>query len=403
MKRSSAWGYILAVLAFFAYAFWMIGPYLHSVIVRDAAVTSWSNLATSPIDGEVAFKALSVDRVVGSDGVVLFVRNDRLDRRSLTEAEIRVDLARSRVKELQEFLEEVMLLDAGRADLKARYADTFRAQLDAEIASLEHKIGVTSDRLAVMRKIAARSEELARRGTGSETTADEARMRVADLDLEITELQAELDYARVRRQAANHSVFITTDGEDPAWVRGGRQELKLEKKQARLELRQAQAELAWATTALEAAGKRLERLSEARITAPPGSIVSSQRTAPGAAVRAGTPVAEWLDCPQALMVDVPVSDAEVSLIRPGMQAEVVLEGESRIRDARVLLTRGSASTLGRADLAAIAKGRQDGVAQVLLALPHEPQEFQSCPVGRAAYVDFPDIGLIDVIRARLRL
>jgi multidrug resistance efflux pump len=227
-------------------------------------------------------------------------------------------------------------------------------------------------------------------------------MRVADLDLELTELQAELDYARVRRQAADHSVFITTDGEDPAWVRGGRQELKLEKKQARLELRQAQAELALATTALAAAGKDLERLSEARIRAPQGSVVWSERAAPGAAVRAGTPVAEWLDC-TTLMVDVPVSDAEVSLITPGMRAEVVLEGESRTRNARALLTRGSASTLGRTDLAAIAKGRHDGVAQVLLELPHDPEEFQSCPVGRAAYVDFPDIGLIDVIRARLRL
>jgi hypothetical protein len=69
----------------------------------------------------------------------------------------------------------------------------------------------------------------------------------------------------------------------------------------------------------------------------------------------------------------------------------------------VLLARGSASTLGRADLAALAKGRHEGVAQVLLELPHDPEEFQSCPVGRAAYVDFPGIGLIDVIQARLRL
>jgi hypothetical protein len=119
-------------------------------------------------------------------------------------------------------------------------------------------------------------------------------------------------------------------------------------------------------------------------------------------VRAGDPVAEWLDC-SVLMVDVPVADAEVPLIRPGMPAEVVLEGEPVTRTASVLLTRGSASTLGRDDLAALAKGRREGVAQVLLELPHQPGEFQDCPVGRAAYVDFPDIGLIDVVRARLRL
>jgi multidrug resistance efflux pump len=380
----------------------MMGPYLRSVIVRDAAVTSWSNIATSPIDGDVEFKPLAVDRVVGADGVILFVRNDRLSRQALTEAQIRLDLARYRVKELQSFLEEVMTLDEERGDLKARYANTFRAQLDAEIASLETKIDVAIGRMGVMQKVTARSEELARRGTGSETTADEARIRVAELELTIAELQADLDYARVRRQAADHSVFITREGEDPEWVRGGRQELKLEKKQARLELRGAHAELELATAALAEAQDDLRRRSEGAVKAPPGSLVWSQVVAPGAAARAGDPVAEWLDC-SVLLIDVPVSDAEVSLIRPGAEAEVVLEGETVARTARVLLTRGSASPLGRDDLVALAKGRRDGGAQVLLELPHEPGDFQACPVGRAAYVDFPDVGLIDVIRARLRL
>ena len=306
------------------------------------------------------------------------------------------------MKELQELLGEIMALDEERGDLKAQYAEIFRGQLDAEIASLERQFGVTSGRLEVMQKVAARSDELARRGTGSEAAADEARMRVSDLELEIAELQSHLDYARVRRRAADNSVFITADGEDPAWVRGWRLELKLEKKKARLELRQAQAELALATAALEAAALDFAKLSQGAVSVPPGSVIWSERVAPGATVRAGNPVAEWLDC-SIVMVGVPVSDAEVPLIKPGMAAEVVLEGESVTREASVLLTRGSASTLGRDDLAALAKGRREGVAQVLLELPPQPEGFEDCPVGRAAYVDFPDIGLIDVIRARVRL
>jgi hypothetical protein len=227
-------------------------------------------------------------------------------------------------------------------------------------------------------------------------------MRVADLELEIAELHSKLDYARVRRRAADSSVFITAEGEDPAWVRGWRLELKIEKKKTRLELRQAQAELTLATMALAAATQDFHQLSQGAVSVPPGSVIWSERVAPGATVRAGNPVAEWLDC-SILLVDVPVADAEVPLIKPGMQAEVVLEGEPLSRTASVLLTRGSASTLGRDDLAALAKGRREGVAQVLLELPHEPADFQDCPVGRAAYVDFPQIGLIDVIRARLRL
>jgi len=113
-------------------------------------------------------------------------------------------------------------------------------------------------------------------------------------------------------------------------------------------------------------------------------------------------VAEWLDC-SVLMIDVPVADAEVSLLKPGMEADVILEGETETRRAKVLLTRGSASTLDKQDLAAVAKGRRDGVAQVLLEFSHARDSFDVCPVSRAAYVDFLDIGLIEVIRARLRL
>ncbi len=98
----------------------------------------------------------------------------------------------------------------------------------------------------------------------------------------------------------------------------------------------------------------------------------------------------------------PVSDAEVSLIKPQMEADVVLEGETATRPARVLLTRGSASTLGSADLAARAKGRHEGIAQVLLELTEARDQIEGCPVGRAAFVDFPDVGFLDVLRARLR-
>ena len=73
----------------------MIGPYLHSVIVRDAAVTTWSNVATAPIDGKVEFRRLAADRVVDSDGDILLVRNDTLSRETVTAAETRLDLARA--------------------------------------------------------------------------------------------------------------------------------------------------------------------------------------------------------------------------------------------------------------------------------------------------------------------
>ncbi|NNE24287.1 MAG: hypothetical protein HKN11_16935 [Rhizobiales bacterium] len=401
-KRSARWIYLTGVLVFFIYALWMIGPYLRSIVVRDAAVTAWANTVTSPIDGKVEFLPLRVGDLVGLDGVVARIKNDHISRKSLSDAQVKLDYTGARVEELRNFLADIKELDRGRADLKSQYATVFRAQLDARIANLGREIEATERQLVLIRKIAARKQKLAQSGTGSKDAADETMLRVAELERKLAELKTQLASAQVRRQPADRGVFISLSGDDPDWVRGTRIELKLQKKQARLDLKKAQAEYKLAETRIADQKQDLNRRSRADIIVPPGSVIWSQRVASGAAVVSGNPIAEWLSCDE-LMIDVPVSDAEVSLIKPAMVAEVILEGDNVVRLAKVLMTRGSASTLGREDLAAVAKGRHEGGAQVLLDFSHEARNFETCPVGRAAYVDFPGIGLIDVIRARLRL
>ncbi len=400
--KSGRWVYLVGILGFLGYAAWIMGPYLRSIIVRDATVTTWLNWSTAPIEGNIAWESSDIEQRVGPDGVIARIENAHLSRHAMEEHRIRIELAEAHVRQVETFLEEIQQLDRERADLKAAYADTFRAQLDAEIASLERKSKVYRNRLEKMRGIAARKATLSSQGLVSEIVAEEDAIRVSNLEFDLAELHERLDQARVRRNAADQGVFIGPDGEDPTWVRGERMDLKLEKKRARLELRAAQADLNEARLDAEASIKDFERLSEATIRVPPGSIIWSRPVATGATVQGGQIVAAWLDC-SVLMIDVPLADAEVSLIKPGMAADVVLEGETQSRKAKALMTRGSASTLGHTDLAAVAKGRGDGVAQVLLNFSHEYDSFEECPVGRAAFVDFDDIGLIDVIRARLRL
>ena len=104
-----------------------------------------------------------------------------------------------------------------------------------------------------------------------------------------------------------------------------------------------------------------------------------------------------------MLVDVPVSDIEVALLRPGMSAEVVLEGEQQARQATILLTRGSAGTLGPEDLAAVAKGRSIGRGTGPVAALPTPEDIATCPIGLSAFVEFPQVDVIDMLRGRLRL
>lgn len=82
---------------------------------------------------------------------------------------------------------------------------------------------------------------------------------------------------------------------------------------------------------------------------------------------------------------------------------VIIEGETVERSGLVELARGSAAVLGRLDIVALAKGRTPGRGQVILKLDPDGPAFDECPIGLAAYVEFPNIGIINVIRARLRL
>ena len=136
------------------------------------------------------------------------------------------------------------------------------------------------------------------------------------------------------------------------------------------------------------------------VKAPPGATIRSLTVGAGASVMPGEAVAKWIDCNQ-LFIDAPVSDAALPLIPLGSEAEVIVEGEGRWRKAHVTNIRGAAETIGAADLAAVAKGRNRGDGQVLLKLDAGRDDYTICPVGLAAYVHFPTAGVLAVMMARL--
>ena len=215
-------------------------------------------------------------------------------------------------------------------------------------------------------------------------------------------LQSDFDRSTHRRSMAEEGTFLLDDGTDAAVGARNLDEARLALNQAKLDLALAKVDVELARKILVAARSAYDKALSASVSAPSGALVWSLIIAPGSAVQPGSPVASWIDC-SVLMVDAPISDVELSLLPKGAKADVVFEGETKMRRGTVILTRGAAATVGRADLAAIAKGREAGVGQALIKLDASPADIAACPIGQAAYVDFPDIGVIDVLRARLRL
>ena len=400
--RAARRGWWIGLALVVVYVAWMLGPYLRSIVVRDAAVTMWINVATSPIYGNVDPVLPALGSRVPAGGRLVGVRNEHADRTTLDAAFAEVTRLEAVVAEHEA---QVAGLERLAAEWHARrdsYAATFRQQLQVEVDGARRELGYLTQRLGFVRALAERKEALARRGSTAQSESDEANAELAELELQRVQQEKLITLAELRLAAAMQGSFLLDDGADPDWAYRTNQDLDLELVRVTGELAKARAELAEARIVAEAEAELFEILNEGKVAAPPGSVIWSMIVGAGAAVDVGSPVAQWLDCRE-LLVDVPLSDVEVALLEVGTEADVVLEGESATRRGKVILTRGAAATLGPTDLAAIAKGRGPGVGQALLSLELLPDDQAACPVGRAAFVDFPRLGLIDIVRARLRL
>lgn len=392
----------VAAVLLTVYVIAMLWPYLTATLVRGSAVTTWVHLATAPIQGRAPGSLPAIGSTVGANGVLMEIVNDRLDPAPVLMADAALASARSQVVAAREFLDQVRTLDDQRRELMKRHAADYRTELDAEVVVRVARIALLEAKAANAAAIAARTGDISDRGYRSRDVHDESRIREAEARAELAGERMALDRARRRRAAADNGLFLALDGSSLNWAYGDWQDAKTEIKNARRRLDEATAAEAASARALEATREAFRLKEHAPVLVPPGGIVRSIVIGSGATVGVGDPVAKWIDCND-LLIDAPVSDAALPLIAVGSTSEVILEGEGIWRQAEVVGLRGAAETIGLADLAAVAKGRHNGDAQVLLKLPADPGSFGGCPVGHAAYVHFPTAGLGAVLLARLGL
>jgi multidrug resistance efflux pump len=383
------------------YVVWMGGPYLRSIIVRDAAVTTWINVVPAPISGYTTDLLYPGDRV-GEDGRVARIDNPLADRTPLARAQGELDHAQAQLAAQRDLVDRMQRIVDARTAGAAAYAATFKRDLDIIITSADSNSALVAQRLEIERADENRKLILARSGTGSQAALGTATAAVTDHEKALTDIHSVLDRATGRRQAADLGVFMLDDGTDTGTAMRSVDDARMAREQAQAVLTGDEATAASAQDVLQAAQSAHAKQRSRDVRVPPGALVWSAISAPGAAVQPGSPVASWVDC-RILMVDVPVSDVELSLLRKGVPANVVIEGEKVVRRGTVMLLRGAAATVGSADLAALAKGRRPNIGQVLVRLDATREDIETCPIGHAASVDFPDVGIIDIIRARLRL
>jgi len=384
-----------------AYALWIGWPYLESIVVRDAAVTSWISVTAAPISGYTT-NPLYPGARVGSDGRIATITDERADQRDLAKTRAEQTRALANVAAQEAVVDGLKRLLVKREQHAAGFAATFGQDLDAAIVGAKASLESLRERNQLAHAEVQRLTKLQSSGHSSPAMLEKAQSIQAALQQEISSTEASIARAAKRQRAAASGVFLLEDGADGNSAFQNLVDARTRLSQAEAALTQYRAERDAAQAVLEATQRAYDRSRALDIVVPHNAMVWSLISGPGAPVQAGAPVASWVDC-SVMLVDVPLSDVEIALLHPGAAAEVVLEGERKARRGSVLLTRGSAGTLGAHDLAAISRARRPGLGQAIVRLEPSAADIRACPIGHAAYVDFPGVGLLQILRARLRL
>jgi multidrug resistance efflux pump len=122
---------LVGLAALLGYVAWIGAPYLRSVVVRDAAVTTWINATAAPIDGFLGDKPLHVGDSVGKDGLIATIENPLQDATPVVRAEADLNKAKQHVSGLQELMTRLEADAAARARTAMELAE---AEVEAESA-----------------------------------------------------------------------------------------------------------------------------------------------------------------------------------------------------------------------------------------------------------------------------
>ncbi|MEX0809673.1 MAG: HlyD family efflux transporter periplasmic adaptor subunit [Dongiaceae bacterium] len=385
------------------YAVWISGPYLRSIVIRDAAVTTWITSARTPIAGLVEYAPHHAGERIGRDRRIAVVSNPRASPLDMLGIQTQLDRTAAELAALEARVNALKTIVAERTAAALAYAQAYSADVAADVANHRARITYHRDAMALEVTEADRLASMRDSGASSQSQADAAQVAVIDRKRVLLEAETNLLRAEQRLAAAAAGAFLgLADSGDGGDGQRSLDDAKMALEQAQAGLAPLQTEIAALTQAAEATRAVYERTSAATILAAEDAMVWSLIAGIGAEVQAGAVIATWVDC-RVLLVDAPVSDLEVALLSPGAPAEVTFEGDDRVRDGTVLFTRGAAATLGGDDLAAVAKGRGPNTGQVIIELSPDEADIAACPIGRSAFVNFPGVGVIDMLAARLRL
>jgi multidrug resistance efflux pump len=359
-------------------------PYVLNDVSTQASINAPLIRLTAAADGTVAELPQAGEYFAKTTDVRLLDLSQ--DTGEVADLKAEADLAQAQMELAGRQLAEL----EGQRSLLVRRASVFNSATSASLADTSDSQaaelkGCEADRAAL---IAARDRAHSLAGQGFVSTAgvEKADAAATTKDSECRSAAAKLRAMQVKRTAASAGVFINDGYNDAPYAVQQADRLLLQRQAIEKTLGDATAQYTQARLRLK------DALARASYRAPAGTLVWSVTSSAGAAIRAGEPVLDLVDC-RRRFVQVALPERKAESMRPGTLADVRMIGSSEWMKGEVVNITGAAGRQSTGLLAADAESAPGArEISVQVALPaSDPGKFSAgrkCDVGRLAEVRF---------------
>lgn len=359
-------------------------PYVFNTISTQAAVNAPLIRLTAAVDGTVADLPENGHFFAEPGDIKLLELSQ--DTGAVADLKAEADLAAAQMQLARRQLAEL----AGQRQKLGHRAALFASATGASLAQNGQSQaavlrGCEADR-TTLAAVRDRAILLAKQGFMAAAGVEKVQADALAKDSECRSDAAKLRAVEVQRRAAASGVFISDGYNDAPYAEQQADRLILQRQMLEKTLSDANAHYTQATLRLR------DAVARAHYRAPAGMMVWSSVSSTGAAIRAGEPVLDLVDC-RRRFVQVALPESKAESIRPGSPASVRLIGGSAWMTGEVVNITGAA---GRAEAALFAANTDNPAGSreisIKVALPAQSPKTLSiarkCDVGRLAEVRF---------------
>tara|TARA_R110002020_G_scaffold20374_54_gene69732 strand:- start:18024 stop:19229 length:1206 start_codon:yes stop_codon:yes gene_type:complete len=378
---------VLGLIIIFGAGFIIVGEQL-SGASSGAVINAQLTTLQAPISGELDMPDHALGALVAEGEEIASISDPLVDDIRLADLRLERNLIRAerarRVEQTAALNDSLNIL----TDRARRYGRERIRQLEAQIGAAESNASSARARLDQAQGTLSRVEQLSQRGVSTIAAFDAASADAHVAERTLEQSQSEKRILEIQLEAARAGIFLGDSYNDAPYSEQRAEELHLQRNELEAEISELTTRMTAIAERINSEQRRVNRLSEAVVSANVSGRLWEILAADGERVQRGEDIARLVDC-DATVVTLSVAESVYNRLHIGDPARFRLNGESSVYEGTVSRLAGSGAAGVYGNLA-VAPSRQHleryDVALLVPRLAADPG--LRCAIGRTGRAFF---------------